>query len=186
MAEALGLVEYETISAGFRAADTIAKTAEVRLLRAQVICPGKYVLLFAGEIGAVKAVLDAARANHAERLLDSFLLGNPHPQVTDALESAARRDADTPCGAALGTVEVSTVAAAVVAADMAAKAAGVQILELRLEREVANKAYVLMRGTVSEVTEAVHCAARRAEEAGTLLDSAVLPNPDEKFWKTLL
>ena len=183
MADALGLVEYRTISAGFRAADTIAKTAEVRLLRAQIICPGKYVLLFAGELGAVKAVLEAAKERHAEQLIDSFLLGSPHEQVLSALENAKPIHTHS---AALGTVEVTTVAAAVVAADTAAKAAGVQILELRLEREVADKAYVLFSGTVAEVAEAVEHASRRAANAGVLLDSAVLPNPDEKFWKTLL
>jgi len=182
MAEALGLVEYWTIAAGFRAADTIAKTAEVRLLRAQIICPGKYTLLFSGEISAVKAVLDAAKERHADKLVDSFLLGSPHTQVIDALNGVKPIDVR---GSALGVVEVATVAAAVVAADMAAKAAGVQIIELRLEREVANKAYVLMRGTVSEVTEAVDQAAKRAYDDGMLLDSAVLPKPDVKFWESL-
>ena len=179
----MGLVEYWTVSAGLRAADTIAKTAEVRLVRAQIICPGRYVLLFAGEIGAVQAVLDAARARHSARLVDSFLLGNPHAAVLAALEGVKPA---VPDGAALGAVEVATAAMAIVAADTAAKAAGVQILELRIEREVANKAYVLLTGTVSEVAEAVACAERRAQDAGFLLDSAVLANPDTKFWKTLL
>ena len=183
MAKALGLVEYSTVSAGLRAADTIAKTAEVRLLRAQIICPGKYVLLFAGELGAIRAVLDAAQSKHEEHLLDSFLLGNPHEQLIRALEGEKNENAS---GAALGSIEVETVASAIVAADTAAKTAGVQILELRLEREVANKAYVLITGTVSEVAESVSHASRRAQEVGTFLDSAVLPNPDGKLWETLL
>ena len=178
----MGLVEYWTVSAGLRAADTIAKTAEVRLVRAQIICPGKYVLLFAGEIGAVQAVLEAAKARHTERLLDSFLLGNPHEAVLAALEGAKP---EVQQGSALGSIEVATVAAAIVAADQAAKSAGVQILELRLEREVANKAYVLVTGTVAEVTEAVRSAEREAWNEGILLDSAVLANPDAKLWEML-
>ena len=183
MPEALGMVEYWTVSAGLRAADTITKTAAVRLLRAQVICPGKYVLLFAGELGAVKAVLDAARERHSDRLVDSFLLGSPHAEVLLALEGTPVKDIKR---GALGSVEVASVAAAVVAADAAVKAAGVRILELRLEREVANKAYVLFTGTVAEVTEAVECAKKGAWDAGMYLDSTVLANPDEKLWKTLL
>ena len=182
MPEALGLVEYWTVSAGLRAADTIVKTADVRLLRAQIICPGKYVLLFAGELGAVKAVLDAAKTQHVDRLVDSFLLGSPHAEVLSALES---KPAEGIPHGALGSVEVATVAAAIVAADSAVKAAGVRIVELRLEREVANKAYVLFTGTVAEVTEAVAHAKRGAWDAGMYLDSAVLANPDEKLWKTL-
>ena len=182
MHPALGLVEYWTVAAGLRAADTIAKTAAVRLLRAQIICPGRYVLLFNGEIAAVRAVLDAAREKHPERLADSFLLGSPHPGVLAALDGvkpSAHR-------AALGVVETATAASAIVAADAAAKAAGVDILELRIEREVANKAYVLLTGSVAEVQEAVAHAARFVQENGLLLDSAVLPRPDERVWETLL
>ena len=177
------MVEYTTVSAGLRAADTIAKTAAVRLLRAQIICPGKYVLLFSGELGAVKAVLDAAREKHADKLADSFLLGSPHAAVLAALDGVPAPD--IPHGA-LGSVEVATAAAAVVAADTAVKAAGVRIVELRLEREVANKAYVLFTGTVAEVTEAAAHASKGARDAGMYLDSAILANPDEKLWKTLL
>ena len=44
--KAIGMVEYKTVSSGIKAADLIVKTAEVELLEAQTVCPGKFIILF--------------------------------------------------------------------------------------------------------------------------------------------
>ena len=49
MARAIGMVECTTVSTGFKAADEMAKAADVEILQAEVTCPGKFVILVAGE-----------------------------------------------------------------------------------------------------------------------------------------
>ena len=39
MARAIGLVELTTVSTGFKAADDMAKAADVEILQAEVTCP---------------------------------------------------------------------------------------------------------------------------------------------------
>ena len=58
MSSAIGLVEYRTISTGLRAADILIKAAEVEVLDAHPVCPGKYVILVSGKLGSVKAAVD--------------------------------------------------------------------------------------------------------------------------------
>ena len=53
MARAIGMVECTTVSTGFKAADEMAKAADVEILQAEVTCPGKFVILVAGELSAV-------------------------------------------------------------------------------------------------------------------------------------
>ena len=58
MARAIGMVECTTVSTGFKAADEMAKAADVEILQAEVTCPGKFVILVAGELSAVRASVD--------------------------------------------------------------------------------------------------------------------------------
>ena len=59
MLETIGFLELNSIAKGVEAADLILKTAEVDLIFAKAGCPGKYYILFTGEVAAVKASLDA-------------------------------------------------------------------------------------------------------------------------------
>ena len=62
MLETIGFLELNSIAKGVEAADLILKTAEVDLIFAKAGCPGKYYILFTGEVAAVKASLDAGVA----------------------------------------------------------------------------------------------------------------------------
>ena len=44
MNKAIGMVEYSTVSTGMQAADTIVKTADVEIIEASTVCPGKYMV----------------------------------------------------------------------------------------------------------------------------------------------
>ena len=81
MRKAIGMVELKTVSAGMRAADRMVKTADVELLQADTVCPGKFLALISGDLSAVNAAVEAAAAQDAEQLIDSFVLGNPHESL---------------------------------------------------------------------------------------------------------
>ena len=68
MSKAIGMVEYKTVSAGITAADTMVKTSEIEVIQASTVCPGKYIVLVTGELSAVKASIDAAKAKLPEQL----------------------------------------------------------------------------------------------------------------------
>ena len=59
--KAIGMVEYQTVSAGITAADLMIKTANMEILQSSVVCPGKYVTLISGELSAIRAAIDAAK-----------------------------------------------------------------------------------------------------------------------------
>jgi len=68
---------------------------------------------------------------------------------------------------ALGIVETATVAATILAADAAAKAAAVRLIEMQLARGIGGKAYFIVTGALDEVEAAV--------EAGVgVLDAAMV------------
>ncbi|MBR6502221.1 MAG: BMC domain-containing protein [Clostridia bacterium] len=182
MKKALAMVEYKTVSSGMRAADIMLKTAEVEVIEATTVCPGKYMVLISGELSAVRASVEAAAARMPDMLIDKFVLGNPHDSIFTALYGTT--EIDNP--SALGVLETFSSSAAIVAADIAAKTSMVDLVELRLSRGMCGKSYLLLTGEIAAVDAAIERAKQGAGEQGMFLDSAVIPNPDKKMWDSIL
>ena len=182
MSKAIGMAEFSTVSAGIASADLMIKTAEVEVIESATVCPGKYIVIISGELSAVKASVDAAKAFKPEKVIDSFVLGNPHDSIISAIYGTAQPENV----AALGVMESFSAATAIVAADAAAKTAMVDLIELRLARGMCGKSYLLLTGSVSAVTAAIDRAVNEAGDRGMLLDSSVIPNPDKKLWDSIL
>ena len=180
--KALGMVEYQTVSAGITAADLMIKTASVKILQSSVVCPGKYITLIAGELSAVRAAIDAAKVQLGDRLTDSFVLGNPHDDIFPAIYGGATVDKVK----ALGVLETFSAPAIIVAADTAAKTSEVSLIELRIARGMCGKSYMLLTGDVAAVSAAIEASKTAVGKDGLLLDSSVIPNPDPALWNAIL
>ena len=179
MAKAIGMVEMTTVSAGYSAADEMAKAADVELLQAEVTCPGKFVVLVTGELSAVRASVDRAENKYRDKVIDTFVLGNPHESIFPAIYGTAQPDKID----ALGILETYDVAAMIVAADVAAKTAIVDLIELRLAKGMCGKSYMTLTGSVSAVQAAIDKAKVEAGDKGMFLDSSVIARPSEKLMK---
>ncbi len=181
MKKALGMIEFKTVASGITATDVMLKTADVEIIQANPVCPGKYLATIAGEISSVKAAIDAAEAYNHSMLIDKFVLGNPHdtvqPAICGALEISNKN--------AIGIIETYTAASAVVAADTAAKTALVELIEVRLAKGMCGKSYVILTGSVSSVTAAIE-RAKSGIEDGLFLDSSVIAGPDPRLWDSIL
>ena len=59
MKKALGMIEFKTVASGITATDLMLKTANVEVVQANPVCPGKYLATIAGEISSVKAAIEA-------------------------------------------------------------------------------------------------------------------------------
>lgn len=177
MAKAIGMVEMTTVSSGFSAADQMAKAADVEVLQAEVTCPGKFVILITGEISAVRASVDVAAGRFGDKVIDTFVLGNPHESIFPAIYGTAQPETID----ALGILETYDVAAMIVAADLAAKTAIVDLIELRLAKGMCGKSYMTITGSVSAVTAAIERAKTEAGDRGMFLDSQVIARPSDKL-----
>ena len=182
MSKAIAMVEYSTVATGIQAADIMVKTAEVELIEAEVVCPGKYIVLISGDLSAVRAAVDSSKTHFPAKLIDSFVLGNPHESIFPAIYGAT--DVENP--RALGVVETYSAASIIVAADVAAKTSLVDLIELRIAKGMCGKSYLLMTGEVASVQAAVDKVKADLMDTAMFLDSSVIANPDMKMWKNIL
>ena len=90
MSKAIGMVEYKTVSTGIQAADLMLKTADVEIIEAQTVCPGKYIVIISGDLSAVTASVEASKTQYGQQLIDYFVLGNPHESIFSAIYGAAK------------------------------------------------------------------------------------------------
>jgi len=159
------------------AADAMLKAAAVELLEARPICPGKYVILVAGDVAAVESAVGAGREIAADAVIDDFLLPNVHPSVISAVGATASIGEIR----ALGIIETFSAASLFVAADAAAKAGDVALIEIRIGMGIGGKSFVTLTGDVSAVNSSVEAGAAVAGERGMLVEKIVIPSPHSQL-----
>ena len=180
---ALGILELSSIARGITCADAMVKRAPVRILQSRPVSPGKHLVVIVGEVAEVEEALGAGVAAAGGTLVDRLFL----PQAHDALAPLLARTAVAPLvgDRSVAIFETFTVCAAVLAADAAAKAAAVTVLELRLAVGIGGKAFFTLAGPLPDVEAAV-AAAQGAIEAGLLCAVEIIAAPHDDLHGSLL
>jgi len=179
---AIGIIELRSIARGMYTTDVMLKQANVELLRAHVVCPGKYIILVAGAISQVRSAIEAGREVAPEVVVDACILPNVHPSVFPALTATTSVEHVR----AVGVIETYTLVASIVAADIAVKAAPVELIEVRLPFAMGGKAFAVMTGEVSSVRSAVNSAAEQLKDEGVIDSFVVIPSPHKDLIEKLL
>lgn len=179
---AIGVVETLSIPLGILAGDQMMKTADVRLVSAQTVCAGKYIVVVSGEVAAVRSATAAGVESAAHGLVDSLVIPNVDPRVIRAMSGAC----DLEELGAVGVVETFSLACAIQVADAAVKAAEVQIVEVRLGRGLGGKSFVIITGEVAAVKAAVAAGEHAENTQGLVVSSVVIPSPNRDMVRALL
>jgi len=182
MIETVGFLELNSIAKGVEAADTILKTAAVELVFSRSGCPGKYYILFTGEVAAVQASVEAGCRIGESHVVDTCVIPRVHPQVIRAIHMTNMPQQIQ----AVGVMEFFSVTASIYGADAAVKAADVELLDIRLGSGIAGKSFVILTGEVAAVREAVAAGVHSPNAQGMLVSSVVIPNPHPDLLGSLM
>ena len=85
--QALGLIETRGFVGAVEAADAMVKAANVTLLGKELVGAGLVTVMVRGDVGAVKASVDAgaAAAKRVGELVSVHVIARPHDDVDDIL-----------------------------------------------------------------------------------------------------
>ena len=84
--EALGMVETRGLTAAVEAADSMLKAANVVLVGTEKIGSGLVTVMVRGDVGAVKAAVEAGAANASRlELVATHVIPRPHSDVEKIL-----------------------------------------------------------------------------------------------------
>lgn len=89
MNNALGLIETKGLVASIEAADAMVKAANVQMIGQEKIGSGLVTIVVRGDVGAVKASVDAgvAAAENIGEVVSSYVIPRPHAEVERILPS---------------------------------------------------------------------------------------------------
>lgn len=87
--QALGMVETRGLVGAIEAADAMVKAANVTLLGKEQIGSGLVTVMVRGDVGAVKAAVDAgaAAAKRVGEIVSVHVIPRPHDEVEEILPS---------------------------------------------------------------------------------------------------
>lgn len=178
---ALALIDFSSIAVGIEAADAMVKRADIAVIRAGTVQPGRYLVLIGGTVAEVQESLAAGREVGGDAILDLVFLPNVHPDVVGAI-GGGRVPGPTD---ALGVVETTTVASAIHAADAGIKGADVRLVEVRLADGLGGKGIVLYSGLVADVEAAVEIGVGVLERPDLLVRQVVIPQLHAEMWENV-
>ncbi|MCL2348802.1 MAG: BMC domain-containing protein [Planctomycetaceae bacterium] len=176
---AVGAIELSSIGVGYRVQDEMLKAASVDLIIARTICSGKYLIVIGGNIGNVEAAIRAGLTVGDDSVIDHLTVANAHEAVFPAMTQSVVLAPDDI--GALGILETFSGVSALVAADVAAKAARVTLFRLHIAMALGGKGLLLMTGSVSDVEAAVKAGAQAIRERGLLVSEMVIPRPSPEL-----
>lgn len=182
MFESVGLIETNSIPAGIEAGDAMLKAAQVGLVLAQAVCAGKYIVMVRGDVAAVQSAVDAGEVLAGSNMVKSLVIPNIHPQVVRAM-GCCNDVADLQ---SLGIIETFSIATAILCGDAAVKAAGVDLIEIRLGRGLGGKSFILLTGDVAAVEYAVTSAVADHAAEGLVARTAVIASPHPDLLRAIL
>lgn len=91
--QALGLIETKGLLAAIESADAMLKAAEVRLVEKTYVGGGLVTIAVTGDVGAVKAAVEAGAASvrklNNALLLSEHVIPRPHQELDDVIVSTA-------------------------------------------------------------------------------------------------
>ncbi len=170
--EAVAVVETGSIARGLVMLDALVKKAPVTVKHAKPVTPGKLLVIFGGDVEATRESHAVALEVAGSDLVDELFLPGAHPQLLPAIDQAV---APAP-GDAVGIVEMSTAAAAVLAADTALKAVDVAVLRMHLAVGVGGKGWFTLAGALADVAAALDAVKDGARE-DRVVGIELIPQP---------
>ncbi len=178
---ALALIDFRSIAAGIEAADAMVKRAQIGVIRAGTVQPGRYLVLIGGAVADVEESLAAGLELGGDQVVDHVYLPGVHPEVVEAIGGGRMPEPSD----ALGVVETSSAASVIRAADAGIKGASVSLVEIRLADGLGGKGVVLFSGVVADVEAAVEIGAGVLDVADQLIRTVVIPQLHGAMWENV-
>jgi ethanolamine utilization protein EutM len=90
MQQALGMIETKGLVGAIEAADAMVKAARVKFLGRQKVKGGLVAVMVAGDVGAVKAAVDAGAAacKRVGKLVSAHVIPRPHDDIDIMIPTA--------------------------------------------------------------------------------------------------
>ena len=181
--DAVALLELQGVAAGYACLDIMVKHSPVQILEANLIEPGKFLILYAGGVAEVQEAHQRVLEEREEQIICELLLPFAHEAILSGLRDAEKCNKmdDYDC---IAVVETKTIAGALLALDRALKDALVSLIGLRVAGALGGKGFFVLEGAQHDIESALETVSRAVSEKGGLFHQEVIarPHPEAVAW----
>lgn len=85
MYKAIGMLELSSIGKGMFATDAMIKAADVAVVTAGSVCPGKYMVVLSGDVAAVQNAITVGERECGGAYIDDVVIPNVHEGIFPAI-----------------------------------------------------------------------------------------------------
>lgn len=171
--DVLGVLEFSSIAVGISALDEMVKIAPIKIIEARTICPGKYLIVFSGDVASVEYSFNKGIETGKDCIVDKLFLPLIHQNIIPAIGKICL----TPDWESIGIIETLSVTSSIEAADEAAKTGDVKIIEIRLAIGFGGKSYVKLMGSLDTIEVAMEAGTTKAKLKNLLCNQTLIPKP---------
>jgi len=177
----IAVVEFKSISRGIYVTDEMLKAANVRLVFASSLCPGKYLTIVEGETSAIESSLKTADEIGGMHVYSSEVISSVSSKVIQAISGKLENESSN----SIAIIESMQMASLIHSADQAVDAAPIEFIDFRLARGCGVNSFYVFTGELSAVEEASKTASQFLLDRGALVAFRVISGPDKEVFRWL-
>ncbi|PKM52048.1 MAG: propanediol utilization protein [Firmicutes bacterium HGW-Firmicutes-7] len=181
MKNSIGLLEFKSIAKGIEVTDEVLKSSNVELIAANPICPGKYISILSGDVGAINNAVEIGKKLGGVFQIEALVISNIHPDIFPALTGTSEVNSIN----CLGIIETMSCLSSIMVADTAIKASNIRIIEIRIARGLGGKGFTIISGEVSSVKKAIQAVEEKYISTGEILCASTIANPEKELIKRI-
>jgi microcompartment protein CcmL/EutN len=175
-------LELDSVALGYRVVDAMVKQSPIDILEANLVEPGKFLVLFSGGVAEVQEAWARGREIGGDSVVDQLLLPMVHQAIVPGLQGEQCQGyPDT-----IGVVEGRSIASLLSACDRSLKNAEVQLTGLRITPALGGRAFFVVQGLQHDVEAALEVAKAPLAAADKLHRIEIIPRPHLEFLAVLL
>lgn len=182
MKKSIGMIEYRSIARAMESTDVMLKAANVELVLSTPVCPGKYVSIVSGEVGAVESAIKAGKMAADIFAIEDYIIPNINEEIFPALSGTTSYDHIE----SLGIIETMSAITSIMAGDIAVKAGNTKLIEIRIARGLGGKGYTLISGELASVKAALKSCEDKLKETGSIISTVVIASPTKELISSIV
>ena len=182
MNKSIGAIEFRSISKGIEISDKIVKKAFVEIIYLKSICPGKLLVIVAGDEGDIKESIEYGVEISKGYILDSFIINSVSDAIIDGFKNKYEKGYKV---LSIGVVETSKVCSGIKSLDKALKSSDIKLFKLQVAFLVGGKLVYIVSGDLSSVEYGLE-EAKKTLNPKEIINISIIPSPDVQIIDNLI
>lgn len=182
MSKSIGAIEFKSIAKGIEVSNDMVKKSFVEVLYLKSICPGKFLIIIAGETSQVKECVDYGLYKGSGYIVDNFIINAVHGDIVNGLKHKYKSMENI---TSIAVMETRKVCVGIKSLDKTLKSSDVVLLKLQLSFAIGGKLVYIVTGDLSSLEVGIG-EGKSMLNSKEIINISIIPSVDKQIIKNLI